>query len=812
VTSSKALILKPLLALAVILAGAGPLSAGTRKGDKFMAQGTDAEVRKEYDKALEFYEKALETDPGDVAYLLAVQRVRFQASQKHVDNGRDLREQGKLDEALAEFQKGFAIDPSSAIAESEMRRTSQLIERAARMKESGTELKPEELGILPAEAARREAEVRVGSILGVPELKPISSQVTNLRMANQPPKVLFETIGKLAGINVLFDSEYTGQDKRFSLDLTRATLEEALDDVALLTKSFWKPLNENTIFVANDNATKRRDLEDHVTKVFYFQNVTSPQELQEAMTAIRTVTDVRKIFPYNSQSALVIRGTADQIALAEKVMLDLDKPKSEVVVDVLVLEASRSKNKELTAAIESGGSPGLGTTITSTPNGVAGSSTSSSTGVYLSKIGSLGGKDWTATIPGAQLTAFISNGTARVLQAPEVRATDGQKASLRLGDRYPYATGSFQPGVGAVGVSPLVSTQFQFADVGVNVDITPRIHGADEVSMQIDLEISNIKETVTLGGLQQPVIGQRKVSHIIRVKEGEVTLIGGLMQANEKRTRAGIPGLMSIPGLGRLFSSDVYSYNDDDLLVALIPHIVRSPQITPENLKAIATGTEQVYRVSYAPKPEAAKPEPAKPEQPKPEPSKPAPVPAAPATPPAAQPAPTIPSADAPATPPPPPATGVTAAFPPLARVEPGAAAQAQLLFVPSTTEAALHSQVTVSVNARNMTSLFSAPMKIAFDNKVLKLVEIRNGGFMSSDGQKVVFNPVILPDAGGAIISLNRVPGSGGVTGSGTLVTLVFQTVGPGSSPVTFNEVTLRDDKLQSIQVTPPSVAITVK
>ena len=331
-------------AFAILALLAGPLEAGTRKGDRFLRDGRVAEGRKEFDKALELYEQALSEDPMDAAYQMAVNRVRFQAGQTHVTRGRRLREAGNLEGAVVEFQKAFAIDPASTIAEQELRQTNQILDAEKRRKETpgAKEPKPEDRGVSPTQMARREAEQRAAAMKGVPFLKPLKDEITNLRIVNQSPKVLFETIGKLAGINVLFDADYTDQGKRYSLDLARTTLTEALDYTALLSKSFWKPLSDNTIFITVDNVTKRRDYEEHVSRVFYLQNITSPQELQEVMTAVRQVTDVRKVFPVNSQSALIIRGTADQMALAEKVILDLDKPKPEVVVDVMVFETARS--------------------------------------------------------------------------------------------------------------------------------------------------------------------------------------------------------------------------------------------------------------------------------------------------------------------------------------------------------------------------------------------------------------------------------------------------------------------------------------
>lgn len=782
-------------------------SAANKKADKLMLQGKLAETERNYDKALGFYEQAVATDPQDIAYTLALRRVRFAAGQMHVDAGQKLRREGKLEEALAEFQRAFAIDPASAIAEQEMRRTNSMIEKEKQKKENpnGSAASAAEPGLTPAEVARQEAEKRVERIMPVPELKPISQEIMGLKMSNQSAKVLYETLGKVAGLNVLFDSEYQDQGKKFSVDLSNTTLDEALDYLALLTKTFVKPLSANAIFITQDNVTKRRDYEDQVTRIFYLQNLTSPQELQEVMTGMRTVTDVRKVFPVNSQSAIVVRGTADQVALAEKVLMDLDKPKPEVVVDVIVMEANKDKTRDLAITPVSGGKNGFSSSVTFAPGG---DSTSGS--VTLNQLGKLGAGDWAVSVPGALVQALMKDSSSRVLTTPQVRATDGQKATLRLGDRYPYATGSFQSGVGAVGVSPLVSTQFQFAEVGVNLDLTPRIHSNDEVSMQVEFEISNIRDKVDVGGLTQPVIGQRKVSHIIRVREGEVTLIGGLMQATQTKVRSGVPGLMQIPILGRFFSSDSMENIDSDLLVALVPHIVRGPDVTAENVRAVATGTESIYKLNYAPRKDLKKPALAAPARPAgpaglpmatPKPGNPlVPNTAAPTTPPQIAPVPAIQSNP-----------GTTPDNPGLGRPTAGPGTPA-LMLRPSATQVAPAESFSVTLQVDNVTDLFTAPMRVKYDNKVLKLTEVTKGDFMGGDGQQVTFSESKVDAQGMAIVNMNRLPGAGGISGSGTLLTLKFTAVAPGTSQISLTDLTMRDARLQSISVTPPATSVVVK
>ncbi|MCP5116676.1 MAG: hypothetical protein GY953_38095 [bacterium] len=610
-------------------------------------------------------------------------------------------------------------------------------------------------------------------------------------MNNQPTTVLYETVAKLAGINVVFDPEFQSTGKNYNVDLTNATIEDALRYLSMLTKTFYKALSENTIFITNDNVTKRRDYEDVVVKVFYLKNITKVQELQEIVTAVRSVTDIRRMFTYNSQNAILVRGTRDQVALAEKLIHDLDKPLAEVVVDVIVFEANRSRTRDLASSILSGGTAGLSLPVsftggTSTGTGDNGDGEDGVTGsggaVNLGSIGKLDFNDFSVAMPSFLLSALMSDRNTKILQRPQVRAADGQKASLRLGDRVPFATGSFQPGVGAVGVSPLVSTQFQFADVGVNVDLTPKIHGEDSISMHIEIEISSVRDRIDIGGLSQPIIGQRKVTEDIRVRDGEVTLLGGLSQDQLTQTEAGVPGLSKIPIIKWLgFGNTTKERSEGELLIALIPHIVRRPDITELNLRGVAAGSDQVVRLTYASNGSVEEPD--KPAEPKPEPPKPAPSPLDP------------PAAD-PAKPEPP---------------KPGAGAV--LRFNPPTVATKRGAVFTVSLLVDNATDVFNAPLRFQFDPAMLRLNEVKRGSFLSGDGQQIIFTRNILNDSGDASVVLNRLPGTQGMSGSGTLVTLTFQVTGSdATTEVGTPGFSLRNSEMQPLGVAAPALTVKIE
>ena len=812
--------------LAVLLlaaALAGPmvhLDGKTRKGNAFFAEGAKYEEKKEWDNALAAYEKALAEDPSDVSYRIAAEKARVAASQAHLENGLKLRSKGQLNEALVEVQRASGLNPASTAPAQEIIRTQEMIDRERlRVQETGKEAPAEIRALTPAEEAQQEVRLKIDRMMPLPELRPLNPERINLKMNNQPPKVLFETVAKVAGINVIWDPEYQ-PGRNLSLDLSNSTLEEALDDIAILTKSFWKPLpGGNTIFVTNDNRNKRNDYEDQVLKVFYLSNVNTPQELQEIVNAVRAVTELTRLMPYNSLHAIIARGEADRVALAEKIINDLDRPKAEVVIDVMVMQASSVFSRQITAAVASTGlnipanfSPRTSlqvvqntttnnssttnnnTTLTNTgTTSTATATTSGPIAIPLSNLQHLGTADWAITLPGALLQAALSDANTKILQSPEVRSVDNSKASLKIGERQPTATGSFQPGIGGVGINPLVNTQFTYIDVGVNVDITPQVHENDEVSMHVELDISSVAGYVNLGGIQQPIIQQNKVIHDLRVREGDVSLLAGLSQDQESKTVTGIPGLSSIPIIGKLFSGQSIDRNKSELMIALVPHIVRRPDISPENLRAIGVGNATTVKLNFAPRSgQTAAARPAGPAGETVTPS--------PAAPPAATPPP---AAIAPA-----PAPPATQPAPPATRT-PGAA---QIFFQPPQVDATVSSTFSVAVAVAGANDAAGAPMQIQFDPKILRLNDIMLGDLMMQGGQEPVLTKNILNDAGAATVQLARPAGSPGASGNGVLVTLNFQAVGRGSTSITIPNLTVFNSQGQPGLSGSPQLTVNIK
>ncbi|HEY7617678.1 MAG TPA: tetratricopeptide repeat protein, partial [Terriglobales bacterium] len=330
------------------------LPAFADKAKSMYKRGRDAEARQNYEEAYDYYRQAYDLKPKDIQYRASYERSRFLAGASHVHRGQLLRDAGKLAEALAEFQKAAEIDPASSIAQQEIRRTQQLIDA------------------VKTPAARPEGPPR-GSLMkrlenagGPVELAAISNVPITLKVSNEDTKKIYDVVGKLAGMNVLFDPDYTS--RRIAIELNGVSLGEALSVIALQSKTFWRPVTANTIFVAQDNPNKRKEIEQSVIKTFYMANLSQTTELQEVVNTLRMILEISKIQPLPSQDAIVVRGTPDQIALAEKLVGDLDKAKPEVVVEVAVMQLSRDKIRNLGISPPTSATVALQSNVNNTTN------------------------------------------------------------------------------------------------------------------------------------------------------------------------------------------------------------------------------------------------------------------------------------------------------------------------------------------------------------------------------------------------------------------------------------------------------------
>ena len=730
----------------------GLLGAGCPKGQPEYKQGIKAETLQDYDEAFVYYQKAVKADPYNAEFKIKLNKSRFEASELHVKQGVTLRKKGDLQAAVNEFQRAQTIDPSNPVADQELRKTLELIGEKNQAAD------------LAAEAPIDPNEAPLASL--PPEIKPLSRAPINYKASNDA-KIVFDTIGKLAGLTVVYDPDFPA--RRITGDLNNVTLEQALEIVSLESKAFVKPVTENIIFVIPDQPQKRRDYEEQVVRTFYISNTVQPQDLTEIVTGLRQLLDLKRLSQVNSQNAIIVRDTPDKLLLAEKMIRDIDKAKPEVVVQVEVLEARTDRLRDLgilpiqSATVVVNPNTGSTTTVSTTP------STPSST--TLGQLRHLNGNSYNVTLPSITANAVLTDTATKIIQNPEVRSIDGQTAKLRIGDRIPIATGSFSSGIGVTGgttggISPLVNTQFTYLDVGVNIDLTPRVHPNRDVSLKLKVEVSSHTGDQTIGGITQPIISQRVIEDDIRLKEGEVSVLGGLVQRTESKTLNGWPGLAKLPLLHYLFSDDKKDFQEDEVLIVLTPRIVRIPEWTKANLRPMYSGTETNVQVKRDSDTRAPAPLPVTQATPNQNTATSTPAPAASAS-----------------------STGATQG-----------AATGKIRFEPQSLTLKPGQTTTIGVVVDNVNDLFSIPLLLQYNPAVISVEEVKHGTFLSGGTQEIAIVQQVFKDKGQAIISATRQPNTPGVSGSGTLIGIVIKGLAAGSSNLSIVQVNAKDSQQKLI------------
>jgi general secretion pathway protein D len=786
--------------LTIIFICAAILSAADSAKSLFQ-KGVRAEAHQDYEVAFEFYKAAYQTKPEELRYRVSYERTRMLSSASKVRRAQKLRDQGNLQDALTLFQQAVEVDPSNDLAAQEIRRTQAMIQKAT--PGPGQASAPSHRDDDDPLRKRLESSSGPVALTQIPDV-PLSA----LEM-NEDSKVIYETVGKLANINVLFDPDYTS--RRLNIKLQRVNLQEALDILALESRTFWRPVTPNTIFVAQDTQAKRRELEQNVVKTFYLGNVSGPTDLQDIVNAIRTVLEVQRIQQIPSQSAIVIKGTPDQLALASKMIDDIDKSKPEVIVDVIVAQVRRDKLHNLGITPPQNATVALqGTNVTSTGTGGS-TTTSTGSGLNFNDLQHLNSTNYAVTIDPVKVVALFSDADTKILQSPRIRATDAEKATLTIADKIPIATGSFGTplgvgtAVGAVGVN----TQFTYTDVGVKMEIQPRVHPDGQVTLKTSMEISNLNGSQTIGGITQPIISTRKVEHTVRLADGETNLLGGILEVQDTKSTGGTPFLGEIPLIKYLFTSTQREHVTNELVFLLIPHIVRGQELTDLNRRAFDVGTGSGIDLRIAAKPVAPSPAAA-----------PAPAPAGAQAQPAAQPAPVTPSRQQPqANPQMAPQTPAVQQAPQQQTVAPGQPAAPQnlkpgqvgLRLEPGGVSPQQGSTFTLTISVAQGQDIAAVPIQITYDPKTVQFNSVTNGDFLGKDGQQVILVHRDDPSSGKLQITAQRPPGTAGVSGDGTVFNLVFTAKAKGASAISIAVPGARNSQNQPLDTLGSQATVTV-
>ena len=597
---------------AVLLAGGCAASAA-------LSRGREAERRQEYDAAVAEYTRVVRLRPDDTNARLALERAKLRASMEHFQRGRRLDAVGRYDQALVEYEAASELNPSSSEIDEAVRETrNRLRAKIAVSREGKTELQAliDRTRDLPAPGLDLPADIKMPESLYFP---------------NTTSRNVFLAIAKIAGVSIGFDPTF--REAPVTVDLRNATLRDALNAVGDQTRTFYRVTAPRTVLVIPDTPTKRREYEEEVVRVFYLSNA----DLKETMDLLRMVLDARRISPVTGTNALTLKDTPERIDAASRLLAAIDKARPEVIIDVELLEVDRTRLKEYGLQPASPGSAGIDGSVA-----IKGDSTTAPPTITLRSLRSLTQADvLLANLPNLYYRLLKTDTHTRTLANPQLRTMEGVTAQARFGEQVPIPITTFAP-VAAGGLPIQPTTSFDYRNIGVNIDITPRTHHDDEVTLMLRVAVQSISGT-GFGGL--PTFGNREINTQIRLKDGETNMLAGLIRDDEREVLQGVPGLSDIPVIGRLFAHTRTETQQTDIILTLTPHIIRVLDVSEEDLRAFRVGRDAGSPLLGdlppaldlpAPQPDAAPAQPAAPPPPGPAPIIPpgSPVPALPKPPP----------------------------------------------------------------------------------------------------------------------------------------------------------------------------------
>jgi len=787
-----------------LAAGLALVALSGCSGYRLLRQAEQAEAREDWDQAVVHYLDLSEREPGNLRWRSALLRARLRASQTHFTAAQRFREAGVTERAVVEYQRAVQLDPTNQYAAVELEKARQ--ELASARTTAGATPTLDELKKKTRDVAAQP-----------PTLNPRSQERISLDFP-QPQSLfaIYQALGKAFGINILFDPQLRDQD--MAIELRNVTAQSALETLMRAAGHFYKVIDEQTILIAQDTQQNRRNYEDLVIQTFYLSNA----EVKDAVQLLRSLISSRNIATNEQLNAVTIRDTADKVKIAQRIIETVDKARSEVVIDIELIEVDSSKLRQLGVSLDSyqvSQKLDLGEDAQ----------------IRLPDLRNLTQNSWVFTIPTILYDFLKTNTDFQLLAKPQVRITDGEKAKVRLGDQVPIPVTTFNSS-NTVGGNIVPITSFQYKDVGINIDLEPRVHHNKEISLKLQVEVSQVTGKVDAGGGQtQPIIGQRTIESTIRLKDGETNFLAGLIRSDETIGETGVPGLSDIPVLGKLFSKSSTDVKRTDIMLTLTPHIIRAADVTEEDLLPIWVGTESnmTFRggsprvesesegpFEGAPNEDVALEEKlrrsAEEERRRQEQQQQQNPPNAPAG------INLVPSAGLPSnpfgqTPSPsapeeskeePPPTGQAAvsfgsaasgtAFEVVPGSPGGANSGVSLAIEPSVVSVAAGDVFSVSVAVDARVPVSHLPATIAYDPKVLEVEKVEDGGFLGGSGAAQVLADT--STAGTIVLGASRLGQRPGVAGTGDVARITFRALHTGDSGIRFGDRRVLDPELLEI------------
>lgn len=786
-------------AAAAIVLGACATGRTYRIGEKEMAA-------QNYDRAVLLFSRAVASKPESTRFKVALSRAKMKAAQEHFAKGQAYLKAVRIEAAISEFQQTVYLDPSHQYAANELSKALSEWQRQQKAEESEME-----------KLKRKAKEARPGRV--APRLNPASNIPIVLRFKDETVKKIYDALSKASGVNFIYDDRID-LNKKISIDLADVTFEQALGTLMTMNKHFFKVWDENTILIADDNPQKHKEYDDLVIQTFYLSNA----DVKDVQVLLRTLLDARQLAQNDRLNAITIRDTPDRVQVAAKIIESNDKAKAELIVDIELLEINRTLLQNLGIDLFGPGG-GSGKSLSLTYGG--------GTSVPLNNLDLLKqtGSYLLGPIPGVVVNFLKTDADAQVIAKPQVRVSEGEKATVRIGDRIPIPTTTFNAAPTVGGTVGVPITSFTYQNVGINIDIEPRVHHNKEITLKLKVEVSSLAGQVSAGGgLTQPIIGTREIDTTIRLKDQETNLLAGLIREEERKSMSGVPGLSDIPVIRRIFGNTETNVQQTDIVLTLTPHIIRIPDVTEEDLLPLWIGTEgniglrgasrtsafgatpfemkeededlpvipalPELGVEEAEPQEEAPPEEEAPLQSAvPAPSS-VPGPAAPAPPgsgPETAPAPPGPSPLPTPTPAPMPA--------PEKKSPPEPTDPAMVFMSPAYVNVSMGEMFTVGVMIRSKSGIGSVPFHLVFDPQALEFLNYsRLSPFLSQDGASTFVLATLGSGGNEVIVGLSREGSRPGVSGQGALIDLTFRSKKPGATTLSFSDISVLDPSAQRL------------
>ena len=786
-------VLLVLIALSLLAAGCG--------ASRSYGRAENAARAGDWDAAVEYYRRAVQQSPERTDYKIALERAMINASHQHLNQAQLAEARGELEEALREYRRASDFDPPNR-------------QLAAKVMDIERRIRDQYEAQPPNNIAQLREQARQA---GPPPLIKLNEVLPEVRFNNTSIRDILNTIANITGINVTYDRDY--QDRAYTVLLTGVTLEQALNQILSANQLFYKVLNQNTIMVIPDNAQKRANYEEQVIRTFYISHADATELSQMINTIIRVPAMAVQpmIAPNKTNNTITIRATTAVAGIIEKMIEANDKPRAEIVIDVQILEVSRERAKMFGLDLSSYQinaifSPEADPRVTATAGGSTATSLNTQPNFNLNTISrGVSTADFYLAVPSAIVRFLETDSDTRLVAKPQLRGAEGQKITLNLGDDIPVPSTVFTPlATGGANTNPL--TSFNYRTVGIVVDMTPRVTVEGDVILDLSVENSTRSGDVNIAGQNLPSFGTRKVVTRLRLRDGESNLLAGLLREDERKTLRGVPGVLRLPVLNKLFASNDSDIRTTDIVMLLTPRIVRTQEITAGDLSPIFIGTQQNLGLNGPPPLIAAPPE-AAPGAPAPAGAPQAAPPVAPAGPAApnaapvggaaANPAPgvaiippgssqvpgttAVRAAPAPAVPngsaPPPPAGGVPPPAP-AAAIPAVTPAGAQIIVTPPGGDFRVGGgPYTVALSATNASRLSGLSLTLTYNPAALRVRAVQEGSFMRAGGAQATFTQMVDASTGRVDIAIVRTGDATGVAGTGLLSAIVFDAVGGGAA-----------------------------